>query len=526
MQVAGIQDFREAGPPADIGAFAFPAQVIVYQHTFGGVVYVVAARQGDRGWVLVDHRTLTGANATIVIQAANNALTVGRTSKEKVTVKGAYVDLAQITYPSYIEFELIGKLTALANLGVNFLIANQATEIEIHGGHVDANKENQNVDMGTIVLTSVTYAWIHHVRVRGGQSIIGVEGDGIKFSSCTDGIISDCDCYSADFDNIGLLSSSRIVIIGNQLRDPGENDVQLVLSCDSNIIADNSCYDDATSGQFGIAICQGNSSANVVIGNNVYTHSFGYGTNAINGGSEYNLFIGNFAYSCTRGFTIGGAVAEHSEFTFIIGNTLRNCGTGIRLELSDYAWVNGNYIIDCTVAIIIDAGSTGNRFGPQYIYNCATIVTDNGTGTQFPSLTMALAVYGAGATSETQGILINAATEYALASMIIPFEAHCLVKIVVSAVAVPAEADGMQLEVRTNAGGENEAFNTHASTAALTSTTLNFAANDIIRWTQTAAAVTAIKGGDDLNVRVVYSVAVGADIATNAWMRTVTIYYI
>jgi len=65
-----MQDFREMGPPGDIGSFLSVTSIIVYQHRFSGTTYICAARQDDRGWVLVSH----GTDARTVIQAAINAL--------------------------------------------------------------------------------------------------------------------------------------------------------------------------------------------------------------------------------------------------------------------------------------------------------------------------------------------------------------------------------------------------------------------------------------------------------------------
>ncbi len=63
-----LQDLRGQGPPGDIGSFQSPCSVIVYSHIFSGTTYYVAARQGDRGWVLIDH----GTTFATVIQAALN----------------------------------------------------------------------------------------------------------------------------------------------------------------------------------------------------------------------------------------------------------------------------------------------------------------------------------------------------------------------------------------------------------------------------------------------------------------------
>lgn len=66
--IAGLQDFRQEGPPADIGTYQIPTGVMVFQHDFSGVTYYVALRSGDRGWILIsvgtDYATV-GNNAII-----------------------------------------------------------------------------------------------------------------------------------------------------------------------------------------------------------------------------------------------------------------------------------------------------------------------------------------------------------------------------------------------------------------------------------------------------------------------------
>jgi len=52
-QIAGIQDFRGDGAPADIGTYQFPATVMIFKFTFSGVSYTVAMRSGVSSWVLL-----------------------------------------------------------------------------------------------------------------------------------------------------------------------------------------------------------------------------------------------------------------------------------------------------------------------------------------------------------------------------------------------------------------------------------------------------------------------------------------
>jgi hypothetical protein len=64
--IAGLQDFRQEAPPADIGVYLFPGTTVVFKHTFAGSIYVCAVRGGERGWILVDY----GIDAATVINSA------------------------------------------------------------------------------------------------------------------------------------------------------------------------------------------------------------------------------------------------------------------------------------------------------------------------------------------------------------------------------------------------------------------------------------------------------------------------
>jgi len=72
-QVAGLQDFRQEGPPGDIGVFQAAASIIVYQFTFSGVTYYVAQRMGIRGWTLV---TPLNTDPAIILNSAMTAINV------------------------------------------------------------------------------------------------------------------------------------------------------------------------------------------------------------------------------------------------------------------------------------------------------------------------------------------------------------------------------------------------------------------------------------------------------------------
>lgn len=146
--VAGLQDFRKEGPPADIGAFQFTASVLVFQYTFAGTAYVCAIRGGERAWRLIDY----GTDGGVVIASAIGALTVGRTWKEKVVLKGSFeVGINVVRLPSYIFLEIQGKVKLRdksATTNGDFVVGNDDmtngnTNIEVIGGEIDGNRANQ-----------------------------------------------------------------------------------------------------------------------------------------------------------------------------------------------------------------------------------------------------------------------------------------------------------------------------------------------------------------------------------------------
>ncbi|GAI06904.1 unnamed protein product, partial [marine sediment metagenome] len=99
-------------------------------------------------------------------------------------------------------------------------------------------------------------------------------------------------------------------------------------------------------------------------------------------------------------------------------------------------------------------------------------------------------------------------------------------KIKVYARSVVADAEEMELEMVVYGGADNEAYNTHdGSIAQLDSTSVNFAADDIIFWTNTVAGTLLLTGGDSIEVKVLHEAAEGENCETDAFFRTVEIEY-
>ena len=103
----------------------------------------------------------TGTNASWVIQSAIDSLTVGRTWKEKILLKGEFVISNTIILRSYTLLEFQGKITvadnanidaAIKSEGFDYLTGTDSTggvvEVEINGLKLDGNKEKQTRGFG------------------------------------------------------------------------------------------------------------------------------------------------------------------------------------------------------------------------------------------------------------------------------------------------------------------------------------------------------------------------------------------
>jgi len=127
---------------------------------------------------------------------------------------------------------------------------------------------------------------------------------------------------------------------------------------------------------------------------------------------------------------------------------------------------------------------------------------------------------------DDRGWDVDQAAEYAATFFSLPPNISSVVAVYIYAHSVVTEGDKMELDIAINGGADNEPYNTHSySGSGVDSTSSNFAANDIIYWTVTHADVTALTGGDSVEVKVVYAAAAGANCATDARFRTIEIEY-
>ncbi|GAH14641.1 unnamed protein product, partial [marine sediment metagenome] len=142
-------------------------------------------------------------------------------------------------------------------------------------------------------------------------------------------------------------------------------------------------------------------------------------------------------------------------------------------------------------------------------------------------------IVGAWQVTSPAGILVDAATEGALAEGWVPLEAQMVVRFRVKGVALAEPLAGyqMHLEIIVNAGKPtgHEPYNAEAVNVVNKDSTETAAVNDAIEWIingTDAADIEHIEFGETFECFAMYESAVGSDIATNAVIRTVSVEYV
>lgn len=267
-----LEDLRGQGPPGDIGTFQSPVSIIVYQHTFSGVTYTVAAMQGDRGWVLVPNGH--GTVAATVIQAAITASPDGaeimvRATTYIITVvikitrnialngegestilqlaNGANCNLIEnmnpeIGAPPHTDYGIVLRDLALDGNGSNQGAASHAIYFQGLGG---SSTDNLGLYMDHVVGTHFRnhslylrqVLWFRIMNCRFREAAPYGNGNRLYTLTCADGMIDNCDfggtltTYSTIYLN-GFTES----IISNTYIDYGYHGVEIDNANDSKLI--------------------------------------------------------------------------------------------------------------------------------------------------------------------------------------------------------------------------------------------------------------------------------------------------
>jgi len=379
--IAGLMDFRQEGPPADIGTFQLPCRVLVFQHTFAGTTYVCAVRAGVRGWVLVDYGTV----ASTVIQAAINVLPA--IGGEIFIMAAVYTLLTTILVNKHgvsifgeNPYPLAGTCLRLAN-GANVdMIEVTGIKCHISNLNLDGNKANQAVTT------------LQGIYAHGGTSqdlhidhcyIFNVNGIGI-FST------GDGDNYHAVYSeghydygwkltgNYGVLVGCYSCFNGKGIWIDGSQNMLIgctILQCSYGILMgyDNAIHDNIVSScQLKFISNHGiwmNKATRIVIDNNIFFEC-GKGTNntydcvymaSLDGvPCTHNIISANSMSSDLANLPRYGINESdaNQDYNTIIGNDIQNVATrginwnGVNSKVKDnQGFVTENSVLSPTFAI-------------------------------------------------------------------------------------------------------------------------------------------------------------------------------
>ena len=215
-----------------------------------------------------------------------------------------------------------------------------------------------------------------------------------------------------------------------------------------------------------------------------------------------NLVTDGLGYNVRDGIRLLGT----SEDNVICNNRIRGYDIGINVSV---ATCNRNLVKN------------------NVLLNNTVVFADSGIGTKLASVIVS---FVDGTDPQDSGFLVdstNGGDDFARAYTMLPVEVQQVVRAKVYARSVVAETHSMEADFTVYGAADNEPYNTHdGSAASLGSTSVNFAADDVVYWALTAAGLLAMLGKDNVQVKVDYAAADGDNCATNAYFRTVEIEYV
>lgn len=392
--IAGLQDFRQQGPPADIGTFILPTTIVVFDHTFDGTTRYCAVRMGERGWILVSY----DLNPRVVINATIAALTTG--GEVTLAYYGTWSVDASIVDAGVDNITLrgLGRSTVLQLADVANVDVIHLTGVDgwiITDLKVDVNKANQTgvneayagIRMETCSEITVERCWVLNAYTNGAP-VYPSRAYGILFSYCVDCEAIGNRCENNDYGGIGFYSrladgtdpSLRCIAANNICWGNDHSGIQIGYS-DYCIIESNICRANTTvniishSGTYNNVvgnICLGEDSCSIGV-QFIDTSNFGIiSNNRCIDHTTYGIKIESSSHSCLieanfcRANDSSGIYILASDQTVVVGNiSVSNGAYGIALgSLTDRTSVECNYTIGNTsgCARVDNANCNNNMF--------------------------------------------------------------------------------------------------------------------------------------------------------------------
>lgn len=363
MQVAGLQDFRGAGPPGDTGTYQMPCTVLVFQWAFSGTTYYAAVRAGDRGWIPIGNNQ----DAVTVINLAIAALPV-EGGEVFVCAARYYLANAIAINRSNVNFSGVGYGTYFYlnnNVSVNIIYLYSGGGASVQNVHISDIRCNGNylnqVDGGNdinqnciccrnVINVTIENCWLTAAYYHGIMTT----------NTVTEGLTYTENCVYANREyGINFFDGPhRAIVSANKISDQvNKNAIHLNDGCYDFTISDNVIWDHNGAGGTGMGIhLLGDTHATyhiVVSGNTINTVSGdGVRIDGSNGGVNDILVEGNII----RTAGLCGVFCRDSNYVRVIGNWVYDpVGNGAEFDDADYC--------SCTNNQIYSAGGTGILYG-------------------------------------------------------------------------------------------------------------------------------------------------------------------
>lgn len=367
-------------------------------HVTRSATYVIAGSDAPAHVKAQADRVCTGTADDVVIQAVIDALTLGRTVKEKIVLLGDFTTAAQITLASYLILDATSARISLA-AGSNcnmFLVPGDAQDIDIVGGIFDGNGTSQVGNWMTfdLEITAGVPTRVHW----DGCTFLNAAYEAIDLDGTTNCCVEHCYFNGSGYGHLRLHASEKTKVVNNIF---GTFTTMMAVSCDGryNTIAGNTFLDIPTDKYAiyltadGTLSVEGNEIVdNVFIGNYptvanpigvffatmVYTRRtiikgnvfYKLGEGVQNGGQN-TLISGNQFIECNRGFY--GAGSADTSFT---GNTLYGGNTGVRLATVSATKVDNNHFHDIAQIAVRLQGAIDTDVDGNVFHDCGNLTNN------------------------------------------------------------------------------------------------------------------------------------------------------
>ncbi len=547
-QIAGLVDFREHGPPADIGTFQVAATAMVFRFTFSGTTYTCAIAGGASGWELIAYRP-SGADDVEIQAAIDYVAALG--GGKVVFGKGLYYLTATLLI-------LVNDITLEGNQYVYIYLANNADVDALHIG--DATHSARS----TI---------IRNLKFYGNKANQGVAVNGIVFNgavSVNNSLLQKIDIIQ--FKGSGIIAGNASANIWEDIyvEDNDIYGIDASLPPASTTINRFYVFTNGSSGIYGRfergnllnGYLNGNGVRGIDLANSDHTHMENLHIwNSVDAGMSLvesdhcNIINCNIFENDKNGILLAGA-----QYITIVGNKVYNNSQqtnnnwdGIRLIVSGAVYCIYN-IISHNVFLSdkankhrydiyeADANQDYNQYKDNIMIGAVTaVVRLLGAHNKFATVngSFPLSNVGGGAVAVAPvintspgGIDIDAANEFAHVKVPLPTEVQQVVRIKIWAYSNVIEAtNNMLLRIVAHGAGSSELWSTnpidvpdHPSEEEGT-----IVQYDVIHWVIDVgddAQIGTLAAQDLLELLAVYNAVVGADIATDALFVGYEIEYV